>query len=291
MTSRTVLVTGLTGFTGGHVRTELERAGYRVAGLTPDDCATPVSLLDAGAVRDRVLRVQPQAVIHLAAIAFVAHGDVETVYRTNIVGTRNLLAALADLPAPPFALLASSAHVYGNVTTGNPIDERVSAQPPNDYAVSKLAMEYMAQTWSTRVPFTIVRPFNYTGVGQHANFLIPKIVDHFKRGDRHIELGNIEVAREFMDVRAVAWSYRRLLELNEAGSVLNVCCGVSHTLTEVLAMMSQIAGYQIDVSINPAFVRANEVRRLTGDNAQLRARIGELPSHALIDTLRWMYEA
>jgi nucleoside-diphosphate-sugar epimerase len=284
-----VLVTGLTGFTGRYVRAELERAGYCVVGLSSNDPASFISLLDVEAVRDSVLRIQPHAVIHLAAIAFVAHGDVETVYRTNIVGTRNLLAALAELPTPPLSLLASSAHVYGNDDSGQPIDEQVASHPTNDYAVSKLAMEYMAQTWSARLPITIVRPFNYTGVGQQGNFLIPKIVDHFRRGDRHIELGNIDVGREFMDVRAVAWSYRRLLEIGEAGALLNVCTGVSYTLTDVLAMMGEIAGYEINVSVNPAFVRANEVRRLTGDNAQLRARIGDLPSYALADTLRWMY--
>lgn len=250
-----------------------------------------VSLLDAEAVRENVLKIQPHAVIHLAAIAFVAHGDVEAVYRTNIVGTRNLLAALAELSVPPLSLLASSAHVYGNVDTGNPIDEQLDPHPASDYAVSKLAMEYMAKTWSGKLPITILRPFNYTGVGQHGNFLIPKIVDHFRRGDRHIELGNIDVGREFMDVRAVAWSYRRLVDIGEANALMNICTGVSHTLTDVLAMMEIIAGYRIEVSVNPAFVRPNEVRRLTGDNARLRSRLGELPRHELIDTLRWMYTA
>lgn len=287
--SRTILVTGLTGFTGSYVRAELKSFGYHVVGLSSGASASRISLLDAKAVRESVLQIRPHAVIHLAAMAFVADGDVEMIYRTNIVGTRNLLAALAELPTPPLALLASSAHVYGNVDTGEPIDEQIATHPASDYAVSKLAMEYMAQTWSARLPISIVRPFNYTGVGQHVNFLIPKIVDHFRRGDRHIELGNIDVGREFMDVRAVAWSYRRLLEIGGAGAPLNVCTGISHTLTDVLGMMGEIAGYEIEVSVNPAFVRANEVRRLTGNNAQLRAHIGELPSYELEDTLRWMY--
>ena len=149
----------------------------------------------------------------------------------------------------------------------------------------------MARTWSERLPITIVRPFNYTGIGQRSTYLIPKIVDHFRRGDRHIELGNIDVEREFLDVRAVAWSYRRLLDMHVDGALLNVCTGQSYTLTDVLMMMAQIAGYEIEVSVNPAFVRANEVRQLTGDNTQLQNRIGALPHYALADTLRWMYTA
>lgn len=293
-----VLVTGLGGFTGHYVALELVRAGYEVHGLSrgiPDAAGKSgsVDLLDEAAVRAAVAQVRPHAVIHLAAIAFVAHGDIDAIYRTNIVGTRNLLAALVDMPEPPVSvLLASSANIYGNAQgCSGRLDEGTAAAPANDYAVSKLAMEYMARTWSSRLPMVFTRPFNYTGVGQGERFLIPKIVEHFRRGERHIELGNLDVWREFMDVRAVAWAYRRLLETRGEDDVFNICSGSSHSLREVLAMMAQIAGYVIEVSVNPALVRANEVQRLEGNPARLQARTGPLPSYALMDTLRWMYQA
>lgn len=291
---RRVLVTGLGGFTGHYVAAELERAGYVVSDLSPsshDAAAGHVDLLDAAAVHAAVERIQPQAVIHLAAIAFVAHGDADTIYRTNIMGTRHLLAALADLPVPPSTVaLASSANVYGNAKGhAGLLGEDVPASPTNDYAVSKLAMEYMAKTWSAQLPLVLTRPFNYTGVGQDEHFLIPKIVGHFRRGERYIELGNLDVWREFMDVRAVAWVYRRLLETEDGGDTFNICSGVGHSLREVLAMMAEIAGYAIEVGVNPAFVRGNEVQRLEGDPTRLRARIGPPPHYALMETLRWMY--
>ena len=291
-----VLVTGLEGFTGHYVAAELEQAGYQVFGLSHDVAATnaePVDLLDVDAVRCAMASIRPQAVIHLAAIAFVAHGDIEAIYRTNIVGTRNLLAALADLPEPlSTVLLASSANVYGNAEgCGEPLNELTPLAPMNDYAVSKLAMEYMARTWSGRLPLVFTRPFNYTGVGQSTQFLIPKIVDHFRRGEQHIELGNLDVWREFMDVRAVAWTYRRLLETRDGLNTFNICTGASSSLREVLAMMEEIAGYAITVSVNLAFVRSNEVQRLEGDGSRLQARTGALPSHSLKETLRWMYQA
>lgn len=293
---RRVLVTGLEGFTGRYVAAELELGGYEVCGLAHPGAASHdgnIDLLDAVAVREAVARIRPQAVIHLAAIAFVAHDDVDALYRTNVIGTRNLLAALADLSVPPVAVvLASSANVYGNADgQAGPLDEHARLAPANDYAVSKLAMEYMARIWSGRLPLVFSRPFNYTGVGQDERFLIPKIVAHFRRGDRQIELGNLDVWREFMDVRSVAWVYRRLLETRSDTDTLNICSGTSHSLREVLAMMAEIAGYPIDVSVNPAFVRHNEVRHLSGDPSRLRARVGGLPHHALKDTLRWMYQA
>jgi len=174
-----------------------------------------------------------------------------------------------------------------------PISEAVAPAPANDYAVSKLAMEYMARLWMERLPITIVRPFNYTGQGQHENFLLPKIVSHFKRGARDIELGNLHVWRDFSDVRMVVDSYCRLVELGGelAGQTFNVCSGMGHSLGEVLDMMAGIAGYRINVSVNPAFVRSNEVVRLVGSNAKLQAAIGTLHQRPLAETLRWMYES
>ena len=294
--SRRVLVTGIEGFTGRYVAAELERAGYEPCGLSHGDAGAGnghVDLLDAAATRAAVARIRPQAVIHLAAIAFVAHDDVDALYRTNILGTRNLLAALADLPEPPASVvLASSANVYGNAAgQTTPLDERTPTAPANDYAVSKLSMEYMARTWSGRLPLVFSRPFNYTGVGQDERFLIPKIVAHFRRREQRIELGNLDVWREFMDVRTVAWAYRRLLETRSADDVFNICSGHAHSLREVLAMMAEIAGHAIEVGVNPAFVRENEVRHLSGDPARLQARIGTLSPHTLMETLRWMYLA
>jgi nucleoside-diphosphate-sugar epimerase len=90
-------------------------------------------------------------------------------------------------------------------------------------------------------------------------------------------------------VRAVAAIYRRLLEAAPAGEAFNVCSGTAYTLADVLRMMATIAGYAIAVRVNPAFVRANEVKRLLGSAAKLERAIGTLPRVPLEETLRWMY--
>jgi len=278
------LVTGLSGFTGKYVEQELRQAGYEVAGISAD-------LTDRAALAAEVQALQPDVVVHLAAIAFVAHSDIEQIYRVNVVGTRNLLEALAAAPKKPSAvLLASSANIYGNTDVAV-IHEDVPAAPANDYAVSKLSMEYMARLWMDKLPIIMVRPFNYTGVGQHENFLLPKIVSHFRRKEARIELGNLNVWRDFSDVRVVAAAYRQLLAKAPAGQVFNISSGKAYSLGEALEMMAQIAGYKIDVHVNPAFVRANEVARLTGDNRRLASVVGEIDPPPLEQTLRWMYEA
>lgn len=295
---RRVLITGLAGFTGHHLAAEMTAHGWEVHGLGSQPTADipryhAVDLGHADHLGTVLAQVQPHAVVHLAAIAFVGHGDADAFYRVNLLGTRHLLAALAAMPQPPDkVLLASSANVYGNRTEGV-LDENTPPQPANDYAVSKLAMEHMARLWEGPLPITIARPFNYTGVGQSRDFLLPKIVAHFRERAPVIELGNLDVWRDFSDVRAVVQAYRRLLDTDAAiGRTVNVCSGNTHTLRELLAMAQDITGHAIEVRVNPAFVRANEVRTLSGNPALLRRLIGnDWQSPPLQDTLRWMLNA
>ena len=291
------LLTGARGFTGCHLRGELERAGYRVLGVVQEAAAgageIALDLRDRDAVLRALAPLAPAVVVHLAGIAQVAHGDAAALYQTNLLATRHLLEALAQGATLPRAvLLASSGNVYGNCGA-EVLDESMAPRPANDYAVSKLAMEHMARLWMERLPIVIARPFNYTGVGQGEDFLLPKIVGHFRRGARVIELGNTHVARDFSDVREVARCYRGLLETPAAiGQTLNVCSGTLTALDEVLALMRDIAGYAIEVRVNPAFVRGQEVARLRGSNARLRAVLDDAPgSIPLRETLRWMFAA
>ena len=298
-----ILITGVDGFTGRYLAPALAAEGHEVHGLVqrapePDQPVQPgvhalhaCDLLDPAGLLRVVDQVRPDKVAHLAGIAFVGHGDVGAIYSTNLIGVRHLLAALAAMAggdAPPSAvLLASSANVYGNSTAGV-IDESVPPAPANDYAVSKLAMEYMAATWHAQLPITVVRPFNYTGVGQSEDFLLPKIVSHFRRRAALLELGNLDVERDFSEVRTVVDCYARLLRSNAAGQVFNVCSGVGHTLRGVLQMAVDITGHMPEVRVNPAFVRANEVPKLVGSRAALERAIGAVAGPALRDTLRWM---
>tara|TARA_R110001599_G_scaffold145321_1_gene327618 strand:- start:72380 stop:73225 length:846 start_codon:yes stop_codon:yes gene_type:complete len=274
---------------------ELEAMGYEVFGLGQGLPAAEnhysVDLRDTRSLGDAVAEIQPRVVVHLAAIAFVAHGDVSDIYSSNIVGTRNLLAALANCKrTPEKVLLASSANVYGNARVPT-LDETCPAQPANDYAVSKYAMELMSRQWREAMPIVIARPFNYTGVGQSPSFLLPKLVDHFSRRAARVELGNIEVYRDFNDVRMVAAAYGRLLDSGIAGEIYNVCSGHAYSIKDVLAILSDLAGYTINVDINPAFVRKNEVKRLVGSSDKLASVIGKLRQIPLAETLEWMYRA
>lgn len=291
-----VLVTGCSGFTGRYVAAELAQAGYAVIDAEAmgsplsAEALAPFDLTRPESVRAVVSASRPDYVIHLAALSFVGHGDAAAFYAVNTVGTANLLDAITTERLPlQRVVIASSANVYGNATV-EPITEATPPAPVNHYAASKLAMEHMARTYADRVPIVLTRPFNYTGVGQAESFLVPKLVSHFAERRPLVELGNLDVVRDFSDVRAMAQAYVRLLSADVPDGVTNLCSGVGHSLRWVLAQLRELSGHALEVRVNPDFVRASEVHRLVGSRVRMEAALGSFPFQDFRETLAWMLE-
>lgn len=283
MSSR-ILLTGASGFTGQHFMRLAQSRGHQVVSLQSD-------LGDEQSIQRELANQAITHVVHLAGISSVDHAHESDFYKVNTVGTTILLKALMrGQPGLKSVLVASSANVYGNCEQ-SPIAETQPPAPVNHYAASKLAMEHMALAYADRLPIFITRPFNYTGPGQSTSFLIPKLVDHFARRAAVIELGNLHVEREFNDVRMVCEAYLRLLEEGAAGQIYNLCTGLTYSLHQVLSMLQSLTGLDMEVRVNPAFVRTNEVHRLCGDPAKLIRTIGPLPDHPLSDCLSAMLQA
>jgi nucleoside-diphosphate-sugar epimerase len=225
---------------------------------------------------------------HLAGSAFVGEADWRRFYAVNQLGTCNLLDAVARVRPGVRCVLASSAQVYGPGAQGL-ISETFPANPTNHYAISKHAMELGAQLWRAKLAIVIARPFNYTGIGQDIGYLLPKLVDHFQRRAAVVELGNTWIRRDFGDVRAVADAYAGLLLADDTPPVINICTGAVRSVDEVIATLRDLSGHSIEVRVNPAFVRTQEVPVLGGDATQLRQTLPDWRPLPLEDTLGWMY--
>lgn len=267
---RRLLLTGAAGFTGRALRAAAEAAGDTVLALDAD-LRDPAALAAGLAAAGQGGPID--AVVHLAALAFVGHDDPGAFYAVNTVGTAWLLDALARQPWRPRRLLvASSANVYGN-NPDFPLAETEPPAPVNHYAASKLAMEHLARSAAEAagLPLLLTRPFNYTGPGQSPSFVVPKLVDHFARRAPFVELGNLDVEREYNDVDFVVQAMRLLLDHGQPGTTVNLCTGRTHTLRALIARLEALSGHRLDVRVNPAFVRAHEVQRLGGDPARLQA--------------------
>jgi nucleoside-diphosphate-sugar epimerase len=275
-----VLVTGTKGFTGRYLCAELRCREHEIIEFGAD-------ITDSKAVAEAVAEAKPEAVIHLAAVAFIASGDVEAFYRVNQLGTFHLLSAVAAHAPNARILLVSSANIYGNRAEGL-LDEVSPPDPVNHYGVSKWAMELGARLWSD-LSITLVRPFNYTGVGQGEEYLVPKIIAHFKRKADVIELGNLDVRRDFGDVRSVVSAYCDLIITPSAiGQTYNVSTGQTYSLQDIIAIVSRISGHKIVVKVNPAFVRENDVKILAGNPAKLCATLPGWAPEPITKTLSWM---
>jgi nucleoside-diphosphate-sugar epimerase len=291
--SPVALVTGARGFTGVHFCNALRAKGYEVHGLGRDEVVSgfshPVDLADCNNLTAILEKIRPDYIIHLAAISFVAHGCANDFYQTNLFGTLNLLDAVQQAGlSPRKILIASSANVYGNPTQ-EIIHEDIPPLPISHYANSKLAMENMVRLWFDRLPIVITRPFNYTGPGQTENFLVPKIIAHFRDKKKVIKLGNIDVIRDISDVGMIVDCYTRLLESPVSADIFNICSGQGYSLSAILEQVQDLAGYQIEVEVDPALVRANEIKKLIGSNQKFREKVGEITVLPLSETLKSMY--
>jgi nucleoside-diphosphate-sugar epimerase len=278
-----VALTGATGFTGRFVNSALKKAG-----LTP--VALQVDLRDKEAVDTVVDATDFDRVIHLAGFAFVNAADWASFYTINQLGTLNLLDAVARKKPGARCIIASSAQVYGPHAEGL-ITEDAPTNPTNHYALSKWAMERGAELWRDKLEIVTTRPFNYTGLGQNTQYLIPKIVEHFRRRADVIELGNIWVRRDFGDVRSVADAYVGLTLAAAVPPVVNIATGTVSSIGNILEQLTTLSGHHIDVQVNPAFVRKGDVEVLGGSAKILSENLPDWQPALLGDTLAWMYNA
>jgi GDP-6-deoxy-D-talose 4-dehydrogenase len=277
-----ILVTGARGFTGRHFIRAAQAAGHSAV---PLDC----DLTQAEAVAAQVDALDFDSVVHLAGIAFVGHADDRAFYDVNLFGTLNLLEAVHRRGKPlRKVLVASSANVYGNCEQ-SPIPESQPPSPVNHYAMSKLAMECMARARFGSLPLVMTRPFNYTGPGQSPDFLVPKLVDHFVRRAPVVKLGNLDVRREYNDVRFLCDAYFRLLDSSAFGT-FNVCSSRTYSIRELVAELSRLSNHTIEIEVDPALVRRNEIHELSGDPSRLVEAVGQPATHPIEDTLSWMLD-
>ena len=290
--SKRLFVTGLHGFVGRHLARHIAR--------DPEG----IELVDAQEfdLRDRldleriVAAAQPELVVHLAAQSAVtqAFADPRETYDVNFFGTLNLLEALAATGFRGRLLYVGSGDVYGSVEDKSlPVDESQPLRPRNPYAVSKAAAEALCFQWSQTGPFEVVlaRPFNSIGPEQSTRFAIADFarqVAEMSLGRRapRLEAGDLDVTRDFTDVRDVVGAYRALLAKGANGEVYNVCSGREQMLRHLVRQMAAIAGVEIELIVDPARLRPGEQRRMVGNPAKLANATGWSASTSIDATLQ-----
>lgn len=288
-----ILITGIDGFTGQYLEKQLTEEGYNVFGTTINSNKNKkhfcCDIRNYDEIANVINTTRPNFIFHLAGISFVGEKNRTLIYDVNVIGTENLLeAVLNENLTPEKIIIASSATVYGNQNNAV-LDETMCPKPLNHYGYSKLIMEHLVATYFQKLNIIITRPFNYTGPLQDEIFLIPKIVSHFKRKEKTIELGNIHVAREFNHISDISELYIKLMKCSTTSSIVNLCSGKPIYLNEIIEILNKITGYLITVKINESFVRKNEVPLLIGSTNKLKSIIDYEFKMEIEDTLKDIY--
>ena len=293
--SERVLVTGGSGFTGRPLAERLRQDGHEVVAVSheEDDAGgLIVDLCNLDALTEALSRVRPGAVVHLAGIAATTYSDVGKIYSANVVGTANLFAALSSVKIEPrIVIVASSAQIYAAPNTDAPLTEDSPVAPETHYAVSKRTTEDIARIYSHRFPVIVTRSFNYTGPGQSSAFLVPKIVRHYAEGESEIRLGNLDVFRDFSDIRRVVAAYSRLVTRAIDPTTVNICSGRAIHLCDIPKIMADISGHDLKIVTDTSLLRSDEPRMIVGSPARLESLVGPLPNPDFRETLLNIYEA
>jgi GDP-4-dehydro-6-deoxy-D-mannose reductase len=287
-----VLITGITGFAGGHLA-ELasKKKGVQVYGLRRPGSAKKApgkarlvacDLRDAQSLARAMRTVRPDRIFHLAAVASVAQSwkDPKGTFENNVHGTELLMQAVLKHAPRARVHIAGSAEVYGD-THGRPARESSPLKPLNPYAKSKVAQEETALRYFKENGISVVctRAFNHLGPRQSAGFVssdFARQVALAEAGKKEplIQVGNLSAVRDFTDVRDVVRAYWLCLEKGEAGELYNVASGQRRRVSDLLDSYLKLSTVKIKVVRDRSLFRKVETPVLLGDPSKLRADAG-----------------
>jgi GDP-4-dehydro-6-deoxy-D-mannose reductase len=307
------LITGIGGFVGRHLLQHLQAQGDEVCGLgRPVDCLDlpdgvrvyPTDLSDRAAVEGVVREAQPEAIYHLAAQSSPAESlsDPWATLSNNLLAQINLLEAVLSVGLRPRVLVIGSSDEYGRVGPEDvPTNENVPLRPTTPYAVSKVGQDVMGFQYFAQygLPVVRVRPFNHTGPGQDARFVIPSFARQLAEievGLREpvLHVGNLDVARDFSDVRDMVCAYRLALVAGVPGDVYNLGRGRSVRIDEMVDELVSLCRVPVQIRVDPSLLRPSDVPRQEADTRKFTALTGWQPripwQTTLHDTLEYWRE-
>ena len=297
------LVTGASGFVGRHLTELAASEGDELFGtvfpplqadLSPGKIKSfHVDLRKEAAVAHLIRTVRPQKVFHLAAVSNVRRSWEErtVAMETNIMGTFFLFEALRKFAPEARVLFISSADVYGIPVEARPFREEDPSVPVNPYAYTKISGELMSRYYSSveNLDIRIARSFPHTGPGQCPDFVCSDWADQIARAEKgltphRIFVGNLNVSRDYLDVRDVVRAYSILIDEGPSGESFNVCSGRAVPLKDILSRLCSHASLKPEIRVDEKKLRKTDIPALVGTNAKIKA-LGWSPTIKLDQTL------
>jgi GDP-4-dehydro-6-deoxy-D-mannose reductase len=302
------LITGISGFVGSHLAEYLlDHTDWQVAGtvygridniLHIRDRLTlfPAELSRLEVVRYIVEETQPDYIFHLAAqpIPSFSRQDPWFTLENNIRVQLNILEAVAQIGLSSRVLVVGSSEEYGRIAEKDlPIDETTPLRPTTPYAVSKIAQDYLGLQYfqSHEVAAIRVRPFNHIGPRQRHGFVAPDFafqIAEIEAGLRapRMDVGNLDVARDFTDVRDIVAGYYLAITQGLPGEVYNLGFGQAHTVRCLLETLVALSNREIEIVSDPKRMRPVDTPLVVADCSKIKAQTGWQPRISFEESLR-----
>ncbi|MCC7352118.1 MAG: GDP-mannose 4,6-dehydratase [Anaerolineae bacterium] len=302
------LITGISGFVGSHLADYLlSHTDWQIAGTLFGD-ATPIAhlrervtlypadLTRPEAARAVVEETQPDVIFHLAAqsLPALSRQDPWGTLETNLRGQLNILEAAALLRNTCRILIVGSSEEYGLVRPQDlPVSETTPLRPLTPYAVSKVAQEMLGLQYhlSRGLYVLLMRPFNHIGPRQRLGFVAADFAHQVAQAEAGllspvVAVGNLDVARDFTDVRDIVRAYYLAVVEGEPGQVYNLGSERAHTVRELLQHFIDLTGLRIEVREDAARKRRVDVPMIVSDCHKFRLRTGWQATIPFTQTLR-----
>lgn len=303
-----LLITGAAGFVAGYFTEFLKENNieYDILGLDiiEDHVCDykkykykKINLCDRELIKEVIENFKPDYLLHLASISSVSQSwnyPVESfVNNTNIF--LNIIESIRELGLQTRILSIGSSEEYGNYPADKmPLKEYYKLKPCNPYSVARVSQEMLSKLYADAYDMNIIitRSFNHIGPRQRETFVIPSFIKQLlnikKQGGSKIEVGNIEIIRDFLDVRDVVVAYYKLLTEGISGEVYNVCSGVGIKLKEIINIVSEELNITPEIQIDKNRIRPTDNLTIIGDNTKLKKELNWQQKYTLTQTLKDM---
>lgn len=295
-----VLIFGAAGFVGSYLAEEFTYNGYEVIGSDKKETLfipfMYADILNVGSVERVIKEIAPDIIVNLAAISSVGQSwnNPQMTISVNVIGALNILEIAKRLEKVPKILLVGSSEEYE--ISNKPVSEKTPLNANNPYGISKVAQERFAEVYRERFGMKIyyVRPFNHTGVGQSENFVLPsfcKQVAEIEKAGKPgvIKVGNLDVKRDFSDVRDIVRAYRMIVESEDCTKIYNVGSGKAYSLRELLKYVISLSNQIIDIVVDLKKFRPMDTRTICCDNSKIKFELGWEPKYEIWHTLNELY--
>ena len=301
------MVTGACGFVGDYLVRHLVdcddevfaavfkyQTGKRLYPIPP----RPLDVCDSEACVRAISEFRPEVIYHLAGISFVpeAENDFDRALLVNVGAVNNIYRVCHLMKFETTVVLVSSGEVYGRVEPADlPLTEESPARPSNNYSLSKLMAELVAQRYDQfgNVRSVIMRPFNHIGPGQNERFVTASFAQQLARiahgrSAPRIQVGNLDAQRDFCDVRDMVRAYR--LGAEKGRGVYNLGSGKAVAISEILNLLIEISGLAVKIEQDPTRLRPSEVPSTYGSYEKAKRELGWEPQISLRQTLTDLYQ-